>query len=314
MKKRLLTMAMAAVMTLSMSITSFAAAWETEGERWRFKMDDGTYAVNGWQWLDGNKDGVAECYYFDANGYMLANTVTPDGYQVNADGAWVMNGVVQTQNSTSQGIRTTTVNGVTHNEGYDSEHPLAGMLDTWNLRVTDETSNLNFHYVVNENIHAMLTNQMEYYIDWYDMAWAKGYEEENKAEEYAIYEWLCNWLNGMDFENMTEMERAKEIQKVLGTISYRVIPDAQREGKSSTYWTLINKEGQCFDYAVLAKNLSKALGLKCALTGTADHALYFIQVDGQTYYGSNGLFILDVPYSDFAQDDRTRFYITYLDD
>jgi len=52
---------------------------------------------NSWQWLDGNGDGAAECYYFDGNGYMLANTTTPDGYMVNADGAWMENGAVQTK-------------------------------------------------------------------------------------------------------------------------------------------------------------------------------------------------------------------------
>lgn len=52
-----------------------------------------------WQWIDGNGDGVAECYYFNADGYMLANTTTPDGYTVNADGAWVQGGSVQIKTS-----------------------------------------------------------------------------------------------------------------------------------------------------------------------------------------------------------------------
>ena len=39
---------------------------------------------------------MAECYYFAPNGYVLTNT-TIDGSEVNADGAWVVNGVVQTQ-------------------------------------------------------------------------------------------------------------------------------------------------------------------------------------------------------------------------
>lgn len=27
--------------------------------------------------------------------------------------------------------------------------------------------------------------------------------------ENALYQWFCNWLNGMDFENMSEMQRAR---------------------------------------------------------------------------------------------------------
>ena len=35
-----------------------------------------------WKWLDGNKDGTFECYYFGNDGYMLSDTTTPDNYQV----------------------------------------------------------------------------------------------------------------------------------------------------------------------------------------------------------------------------------------
>lgn len=51
---------------------------------------------DGWQWIDGNKDGISECYYFAPNGYIVTNGKTPDGYDVNADGQWTINGVVQT--------------------------------------------------------------------------------------------------------------------------------------------------------------------------------------------------------------------------
>lgn len=58
----------------------------------------GNYIVDyiGWHWIDGNGDGVGECYYFGENHYILTDTVTSDGYTVNADGAWIENGVVQT--------------------------------------------------------------------------------------------------------------------------------------------------------------------------------------------------------------------------
>ncbi len=51
----------------------------------------------GWQWLDNNNDGVSECYYVQDDGTVLLETVTPDGYTVDAQGAWVVDGVVQTQ-------------------------------------------------------------------------------------------------------------------------------------------------------------------------------------------------------------------------
>ena len=56
-----------------------------------------------WHWIDGNQDGIFECYAFDPDGWMYADTVTPDGYSVNADGAWTADGTVQTRAAGSQG-------------------------------------------------------------------------------------------------------------------------------------------------------------------------------------------------------------------
>ena len=67
--------------------------------KWWYQNEDGSYPSNSWKWIDGNNDGVAECYYFDAQGWMLANTKTPDNYDVNANGQWVVNNSVQTQAS-----------------------------------------------------------------------------------------------------------------------------------------------------------------------------------------------------------------------
>ena len=83
--------------------TAFAGEWRTgaapnEG-RWWYANEDGTYAENGWYWLDGNQDSIEECYYFDSQGWMLSDTMTPDGYTVNADGAWTQNQRVQVRNA-----------------------------------------------------------------------------------------------------------------------------------------------------------------------------------------------------------------------
>ena len=64
---------------------ALAGSWQQDAAGWRWKNDDGSYHAGSWQWLDGNRDGVSECYYFAPNGYMLANTVTPDGFQWNRE-------------------------------------------------------------------------------------------------------------------------------------------------------------------------------------------------------------------------------------
>ena len=139
--KRILTMTMAMLMVLSMNITSFAAGWQKNSTGWWYgtNADNTTWHANGWQWLDGNNDGVAECYYFDGNGYMLANTKTPDGYTVDGNGAWVVNGAVQTKAVTGTGTTNTTV----ANGNYDPAHPLANVVDAWNLRLVDKASDGN---------------------------------------------------------------------------------------------------------------------------------------------------------------------------
>ena len=100
MKKKALFL-MVMVMSILMSMTAFAGVWRTGAapneNRWWYDNEDGTWAAGGWQWIDGNRDGTAECYYFDNEGWMAAGTMTPDGYQVNGDGAWAENGVVMTQ-------------------------------------------------------------------------------------------------------------------------------------------------------------------------------------------------------------------------
>lgn len=71
--------------------------WDNNGLWWR--NADGTYPLNTWLWLDGDGDGVYERYYFDENGYCVRGTSTPDGCQVNEDGAWMVDGTVQTRTS-----------------------------------------------------------------------------------------------------------------------------------------------------------------------------------------------------------------------
>ena len=92
----------AVVFSLAMGTNAMAGVWRTGAtpnkNRWWYDDEDGSWAENEWRWLDGNKDGIAECYAFDREGWMYANTTTPDGYTVNADGAWTVNGVVQTKN------------------------------------------------------------------------------------------------------------------------------------------------------------------------------------------------------------------------
>ena len=91
----------AGLLSLSAAFPAMAGNWKTgtgaNAARWWYDNGDNTWAANGWRWIDGNQDGISECYYFGADGWLLTSTTTPDGYVVNADGAWTVNGIVQTR-------------------------------------------------------------------------------------------------------------------------------------------------------------------------------------------------------------------------
>ncbi|MDD3252040.1 MAG: hypothetical protein PHV18_05700 [Lachnospiraceae bacterium] len=84
MKKQLWIGIITVAVSAAMSISAFAGTWKQETAGWKYDNGDGTCQQGGWF-----TDTDGKQYYFDANGYMLSNTTTPDGYQVGADGAWI---------------------------------------------------------------------------------------------------------------------------------------------------------------------------------------------------------------------------------
>ena len=87
---------------------------------WWYDLGNGNYYKSSWQWIDGNHDGIAECYCFDENGWMFENAITPDRYTVNENGAWTVDNIVQTksanlisQNNTNN--NTDTVSNISNN-------------------------------------------------------------------------------------------------------------------------------------------------------------------------------------------------------
>lgn len=100
LRKKLIALS-ALTLSLIMVVPVFAdnpIGWQKNETGWWYGTNatGTTWYHDGWQWIDGNKDGISECYYFTPNGYIVTNGKTPDGYDVNADGQWTINGVVQT--------------------------------------------------------------------------------------------------------------------------------------------------------------------------------------------------------------------------
>lgn len=99
---RVLPGLLCAFMSFVFLLSGTAQADWVKGEsknKWWYDFGNGDYFKSSWQWIDGNQDGIAECYCFDENGWMYENTITPDGYTVNGNGAWTVSNIVQTKPS-----------------------------------------------------------------------------------------------------------------------------------------------------------------------------------------------------------------------
>lgn len=144
MKKKIAAMIAAAAMALTISMPVLAAKWVWTGLAYRYYYDanNSQYYRGGWQWIDDDKDGIAECYYFDEAGYLETGTTTPDGYKVNEDGAWIENGMVQTRQLTEA----------------EQAADMAGSTPSLTVDLEDDTYN---KYGINKSAYEMLFQTRE---------------------------------------------------------------------------------------------------------------------------------------------------------
>lgn len=319
--KKIVALAMAMMMAMSMSITALAASWQNNAIGWWWQNDDGSWPANSWQWLDGNKDGVAECYYFNGDGYMLANTTTPDGYTVNADGAWTVNGIVQMQGAAVNNGNT----GATNTGSYDTQYPLAGMLDQLGLNFGYEPAFGTYELFWSSDYQQKVmgpdegdafiwqktkeTNNLNYWTtpNTYDemLAIAKlagenvtvKFADEAKAEALAnnirdFFKAFPNWKTASDYE------KACHIARWIEQADYD--NNASRDGNHTSYACLIEKNTVCNGYYNAAKLLAHCVGLEVTsgFTTSANHVYPVFNING-----------VWLEYDASGQGRETSFYI-----
>lgn len=231
MKKQICMMLAAITLSTAIVIPAYAQGWEKDTTGWLWQNADGTRYANGWQWIDENSDGIAECYYFDSNGYMLSNTTTPDGYTVNTDGVWVLDGVVQTQ----------TISAENHT-GYTKK-----INNTiWDL--------MDHTYAQNEQKYGKLQHKLirhsgDYYYDNlpYRMTYYTGFLSEEEKADIKPYIIIANSqdvsLNTV-FEDAPNIDTNTSLESIgnhLENLGYSVEWGKTSLGAADTCWITVDR-------------------------------------------------------------------------
>lgn len=83
-------------LVLSNRLIGYAGQWlfDNNVNQYRYVSDEGIPAVNCWRWIDTNGDNIAECYRFGPDGLLIVATIS-NGKELNEQGQWVVDGVVQ---------------------------------------------------------------------------------------------------------------------------------------------------------------------------------------------------------------------------
>lgn len=84
MKKGFLCV-IAFILSLNMTLISFADTWHADGNGWWYG-DENSYYVNTWAIIEDDSK-IGRLYCFDENGYLRTEQITPDGYYVGLDGS-----------------------------------------------------------------------------------------------------------------------------------------------------------------------------------------------------------------------------------
>ena len=129
-----------AVLSLTVSLatipmTAYASQWIQDSTGWKVRQDNGTYLTNAW--YQSPESGLF--YYLGADGYMMINATTPDGYQVDANGVWIQPQPTQPQQSNNN-------SGEVDTSGWD----LGGGSVTIETGVSDQSLSPEEYKAINE--------------------------------------------------------------------------------------------------------------------------------------------------------------------
>lgn len=99
MKKLIRIISIAIGISIMFSMNSFAGTWWKNDHKdsdtwntWKY-VNSNSIQPEGWKWIDGNKDGIYECYFIKDE--IMQENTRIDGRDINGDGQWTVKGVIQ---------------------------------------------------------------------------------------------------------------------------------------------------------------------------------------------------------------------------
>ena len=295
-------LAAAAAMTLSLSTAVYAGTWSQSNGAWRYQKDDGSYAT-GWA-----QDTNGRWYYFDTAGRMLTDTVTPDGYRVGLDGAWITGSWRDT---------------------YDANYPLKDYLEKAGLQYTDVIIGWNdrgepvmerrprqdynyglYNYFgLSDDLCKALYGESDQIGTGEKAADADSllvlgqvalYQESVGSDTYkqqrnALSLTVRDYLNSYNWRDVSQLERARHAAIYIASnctydkdLYNRFVSGEDTAGDPAftAYGCLVNHKAVCEGISVAYQLLVRSMGLNCFCAPDdedKDHMFTYVEADGSWY-------------------------------
>lgn len=268
------------VQTRNMGDSGNSGIWKLAGGRWYFEDISGNRKVNGWYWLDGNQDGIAECYYLDEKGWLLTNTITPDGYQVNADGAWMENGIVKTKS----------VKGSADSRNISGGKGSFGDSSSSDGSDSSRSSSSNTNLKKKPSRDHFWDDYEDYSIRYAANRFIEGnYEQMTESQIDATERRIAEFKREHIKSDMSDFEKEMEIIRwIIENCEYSVSEenddDSYDWSDGTAYSCIVNGKACCAGYADAFLQVAKACGLTARYIYSEDHAWNLIKLDGDWYH------------------------------
>ena len=206
------------------ALPAYAGTWRQNAAGWWYQNDDGSYPAGGWQWIDGNGDGTAECYYFNPDGYMVFSTDI-GGYHVNESGQWTIGEEVQRLTVSGTASSSSAGSGSSASSGRDMSYA---------------------QYC--RGINSLWADATEYGIGYYDIYLGVSPETMTdlgdcwKVDDVQVYR---------PYEYSTESEAQEHLEQLIrsGSFEYSDGMGSISRNASGT-WSIYGMDGVVFSYQV----------------------------------------------------------------